>query len=76
MKKHKTNILLELIDDVIVEYQNTKGYIQQELLAKYKREGILIDTIIFIFIASFRNKNIFTNQTYHNVFRVICKNTA
>ena len=76
MEKHKTNILLELIDDIIVEYQNTTEYIQQELLEKYKREGILTDTIIFIFIASFRNKNIFTNQAYHNVFRVICKNTT
>ena len=76
MEKHKTNILLELIDDIIVEYQNTKEYIQQKLLEKYKREGILIDTVIFIFIASFRNKNIFTNQAYHNVFRVICKNTT
>ena len=68
MEKRKTNILLELIDDIIVEYPNTKEYIQQKLQEKFKREGILIDTVIFIFL--------FTNQSYHNVFIVICKNTA
>ena len=68
MEKRKTNILLELIEGIIVEYPNTKEYIQQKLQEKFKREGILIDTVIFIFL--------FTNQAYHNVFIVICKNTA
>ena len=49
MKQRKTNILLELIDDIIVEYPNTKEYIEQKLQEKCKREGILIDTVIFIF---------------------------
>ena len=70
------NILLELIDDFIVEYPNTKEHIQQKLQEKSKREGILIDMVIFIFLASFRGKNIFRNQANHNVFIVIYKNTA
>ena len=49
MEKRKTNILLKLIDDIIVEYANTKEYIQQKLQEKCKREGILKDTVIFIF---------------------------
>ena len=49
MKQRKTNTLLELIDDIIVEYPNTKEYIEQKLQEKCKREGILIDTVIFIF---------------------------
>ena len=31
MGKRKTNMLLELIDDIIVEYPDTKEYIQQKL---------------------------------------------
>ena len=38
MDKHKMNILLELIDDVIVEYPNTKEYIQQKLQGKSKEK--------------------------------------
>ena len=60
MKQRKTNILLELIDDIIVEYPNTKE-------KNTNRHGN------FYFLASFRSKNIFTNQAYHNVFTVICK---
>ena len=49
MEKHKTNILLELIDDIIVEYLDTKECIQQKLQEERKGEGILVDTVIFIF---------------------------
>ena len=49
MKQRKTNILLELIDDIIVKYPNTKEYIEKKLQEKCKREGILIGTVIFIF---------------------------
>ena len=49
MEKRKTNMLLELIDDVVAEYPETKEYIQQKLKEKCKREGISIDTVIFIF---------------------------
>ena len=74
MGKRKTNMLLELIDDIIVEYPDTKEYIQQKLQEKCKREGIPIDTVIFIFFSKFlKVKNIFTNQEYHNVFIAICK---
>ena len=46
-------MLLELIDNVIVQYRDTKEYIQQKLQKKCKREGIPIDTVSFIFLASF-----------------------
>ena len=49
MEKRKTNILLELIGDIIVEYPDTKEYIQKKLQEKSEREGILIETI-FIFV--------------------------
>ena len=54
MKGHRTNILLELIDDIIVKYPDTEEYIQQKLQEKCKREGILIETVNFIFFKSFR----------------------
>ena len=73
MEKRKTNILLELIDDIIAEYPDTTEYIQQKLQEKCKRKRILIDTVIFIFLASFKSKNILLNQAYHNVFILICK---
>ena len=53
MEKRKTNILLELIGDIIVEYPDTKEYIQKKLQEKSEREGILIDVAIF-FLASFQ----------------------
>ena len=39
MEKRETNILLELIDDIIVEYPDSKEYIQQKLQEKCEREG-------------------------------------
>ena len=44
MKGRRTNILLELIDDILVKYPDTEEYIQQKLQEKCKREGILIET--------------------------------
>ena len=64
MEKHKTNILLELIDDVIVKYPNTEEYIQQKLLGKCKKEGILIDMVIFFSTFQKQKKDIFTNHAY------------
>ena len=49
MEKRKTNIILELMDDIIIEYPNNKEYIQQELHEKCKREGIPIDIVILFF---------------------------
>ena len=48
MEKRKTNILLELIDDMINEYPNTKEYIQQKLYEKCDREGIPTDKVILL----------------------------
>ena len=58
MKGHRTNILLELIDDIIVKYPDTEEYIQQKLQEKCKREGILIKTVNFIFLKSFRIRKV------------------
>ena len=59
MEKHKTHILLELIDDIMVEYPDSKEYIQQKLHEKCQREGILIDTVIFIFFSKFSEAKTF-----------------
>ena len=58
MKGHRTNILLGLIDDIIVKYPDTEEYIQQKLQEKCKREGILIETVNFIFLKSFRIRKV------------------
>ena len=53
MEKRKTNILLELIDDMINEYPNTKEYIQQKLYEKCDREGIPTDKVILLLLLFF-----------------------
>ena len=76
MEKRKTNILLELIDDMINEYPNTKEYIQQKLYEKCDREGVPTDKVIllllFFFFSKFRSN---TNQAYHITYRSVfrCK---
>ena len=60
MEKYKTNIALELIDDIIIEHPNTKEYIEQMAQEKCKREGMLIDKVIFVFFKiNFRSKKHF-----------------
>ena len=49
MENRKKYILLEVIDDIIIEYPNSKEYIQQKLYEKCDREGIPIDKIILSF---------------------------
>ena len=56
MKKLKTNILLEVIDDIIIEYQDTKGFTSQKLIEKCDREGRSIDKLILFFLSEFRSK--------------------
>ena len=34
MERHRTNILLELIDNIIVKYPDTEEYMQQKLQEK------------------------------------------
>ena len=63
MEKRKTNILLELIYDIIIEYPYTKEYIQQKLYVKCDREGIPIDKVILFFLASLEAKTFL--QTKH-----------
>ena len=57
MEKRKTNILLELVDDIILEYANSKECTQQKLYEKCDREEIPIDKVIFL--ASLEVRNIF-----------------
>ena len=52
----KTNILLVLIDDIIVEYPDTEEYIFKKLQKKRRRKGIPTDTVRVIFLASFKSK--------------------
>ena len=54
MEKYKTNIALEFIDDIIIEHLNTKEYIEQRAQEKSKREGMLIDKVIFVFLNKFQ----------------------
>ena len=46
MENLKANTLLEMRDDVINEYPNTRDYIQQKLNEKCNTEGISIDKVI------------------------------
>ena len=48
MEKRKANILLELWN-IIVQYPDTKEYIEQKLHEKCKREGVSIDMVILFF---------------------------
>ena len=49
-----------MINDIINKYRNTNDFVQQKLIEKCDREGILIDELNYFFIKS-RRKNIFTN---------------
>ena len=60
MAKLKTQIILEMVNDIINKYRNTNDFVQQKLIEKCDREGILIDELNYFFIKS-RRKNIFTN---------------
>ena len=62
MKKHKTNILLEVMDDIITEYPDVKNFIQQKLIEKCNRGGISIDQVILFFLSEFRSKTFLQNQ--------------
>ena len=48
MENRKTNIFLELMNDIIIEYSNTKEYIQQKLYEKSDRERTPIDKVVFL----------------------------
>lgn len=43
----KRKIVLEMINDIIVEYPNTNDFIQQNLIKKCDREETPIDEVIF-----------------------------
>ena len=69
MENRKTNVFLELMDDIIIDYSNTKEYIQQKLYEKSDRERTPIDKVIFF--SKFRGKTIFTDQAYHITQRLV-----
>ena len=66
MEKLKTKILLEVIDDIIIEYPDTNDLIQQKLNEKCDREGISIDKVICFFNKS-RSKKF--SQTKHVIYQ-------
>ena len=49
LEKLKTNILLEIMNDIINEYPDTRDFIQQKLIEKCNREGISINKVFFLF---------------------------
>ena len=49
MEKLKTKILLEMINNITMEYPNTNDFIKQKLNKKCEREGISIDNVINFF---------------------------
>ena len=57
MEKLKTKILLEVIDDIIIEYPDTNEFMQQKLNEKCDREGISIDKVIYFFLISLEAKH-------------------
>ena len=66
MKKPKTKILLEVIDDIIIEYADTNVFIQQKLFEWCDREEIPIDKVILFFLSMFRSKTFL--QTKHVIY--------
>ena len=72
MEKRKMNILLELIGDIIVEYPDTKEYIQKKLQEKSEREGILIDVAIFFFSKFSEVKTFLQTKHIITFFILIC----
>ena len=59
-------MLLEILDDIIIEYSNTKEYIQQKLNEKCNREGLSIDKVI---IASLEGKHFYKpSKSYIEVY--------
>ena len=59
-------MLLEVIDNAMIKYPDTKEYIEQMLQEKCKREGIPIDTVSFIFFGKFLEAKTFL-QTKHMI---------
>ena len=64
MEKLKTTILLEVINDIIIEYPDTNNFIQQKLNEKCDREGISINKVICFFYKS-RTKVRMLYQSQH-----------
>ena len=55
-----------MINDVVIEYPDTRDFIEQKLIEKYNREGISIDQVIYFFSKS-RGKTFL--QTKHVVYQ-------
>ena len=54
------------MDDIIIEYPNTKDFIQQKLIEKCDREGISKDKVVLLFLNKFRSKTFL--QTKHAIY--------
>ena len=67
MEKLKINILLEVIDDIIIEYPDANDFIQGKLHEKCDREGISIDKVICFFLISLKAKHFYKPSIYIKV---------
>lgn len=56
MENRKRKIPLEVIDDIIIDYSNTKNFIKQKPIEKCDRKGTSIDKAICFLLSKFRSK--------------------
>ena len=55
MVKLKTKIVLEIINDVVIKYQDPRDFIEQKLIEKCNRDKISIVEVIYFYSKS-KNK--------------------
>ena len=78
MAKLKTQIILEMINDIINKYRNTNDFVQQKLIEKCDREGILIDELSLegkIFSQTIYNQACYISKSVYAISRfktIIC----
>ena len=66
MVKLKTKIVLEIINDVVIKYQDTTDFIEQKLIEKCNRDEISIVEVIY-FYSKYKSETFL--QTKHVVYQ-------
>ena len=66
MVKLKTKIVLEIINDVVIKYQDSRDFIEQKLIEKCNRDEISIDGVIY-FYSKYKSETFL--QTKHVVYQ-------
>ena len=66
MVKLKTKIVLEIINDVVIKYQDPRDFIEQKLIEKCNRDKISIDGVIY-FYSKYKSEAFL--QTKHVVYQ-------